>query len=235
MYQTEELELNIEGVFIKILQITNVDDLYDQLIAKGDAHEDVQDERIPYWVELWPAAIGLSKYLIEFDIIKDIKNVIEIGCGLGLPGIVAGKLGANVTFTDYLEEALQFTKQNWELNRIRPFSSLEGLRELGQAHYEIMDWRQPKPHLAADLVLASDICYEKRFFEYLPHAFRTLCNTGGSIIVSDPSREVAQDFFQNIIKDDFQVNKISYDIQPLLGGRTVTVNVYHLVPKSQQI
>ncbi len=223
MYQTEVLELNIEGILIKILQITNVDDLYDQLIAKGENHEDVQDERIPYWAELWPAAIGLSKYLIEFDIIKNVKSVIEIGCGLGLPGIVAGKLGALVTFTDYLEEALIFTKKNWTLN--------EDLKR--QAHFESMDWRFPKPHLAADLVLASDICYEKRFFEHLPNAFRTLCNSGGSIIVSDPSREVAQDFFQNIIKEGFQVNKISYDIQPLLGGRTVTVNVYHLIPKPQ--
>lgn len=91
-----------------------------------------------------------------------------------------------------------------------------------------MDWRNPDPALAADLVLASDICYEKRFFQYLPNAFKTLCKPDGSIIISDPSRDVAQDFFQNITKEGFKVNKISYDIQPLLGGRTVTVNIYHL-------
>lgn len=216
MYQTEELELNIAGIPIKILQIANVDDLYDELIAKGETHEDVQDERIPYWAELWPAAIGLSKYLIEYDIINDIKDVIEIGCGLGLPGIVAGKLGANVIMTDYLEEALRFTKQNWCLNNNK------------EAGFEVMDWRQPKPELAADLVLASDICYEKRFFQYLPHAFKTLSKPGGSIIISDPSRDIAIEFFQNITKEGFKVNKISYDIQPLLGGRTVTVNIYHL-------
>ncbi|MFN7115810.1 MAG: class I SAM-dependent methyltransferase [Saprospiraceae bacterium] len=230
MYQTEALELNIDGVFIKILQITNVDDLYEQLIAKGETHEDVQDERIPYWAELWPAAIGLSKYLIEFDIIKEVNNVIEIGCGLGLPGIVAGKLGANVIFTDYLAEALHFTKQNWTLNNAAESPSLGG-DSGGQAQFEVMDWRQPKSELAADLVLASDICYEKRFFKYLPHAFRTLCKPGGSIVVSDPSREVAQDFFQNITREGFKVNKISYDIQPILGGRTVQVNVYHLTTR----
>ncbi len=218
MYQTEELELNIEGILIKILHITNVDDLYNLLIAKGETHEDVQDERIPYWAELWPAAIGLSKYLIEFDIIKSKGEVIEIGCGLGLPGIIAGKLGAKVTLTDYLEEALIFTKQNWQLNN------------QAEARFETLDWRQPNPDFATDLVLASDICYEKRFFEFLPNAFRTLCKPGGSIIISDPSREIAQDFFQNITKEGFKVNKIGYDIQPVLGGRTVAVNVYHLHP-----
>ncbi len=215
-YQTEALELNIEGIPIKILHITNVDDLYNELIAKGETHEDVQDERIPYWAELWPAAIGLSKYLVAFDITKDIKNVIEIGCGLGLPSIIAGKLGANAIMTDYLEDALLFAKQNWKLNND------------AEARFEIMDWRNPNPVFASDLVLASDITYEKRFFEFLPNAFRTLCKPGGSIIVSDPSREVAQDFFQSITKEGFTINKISYDIQPILGGKTVEVNVYHL-------
>lgn len=218
IYQTEELELNIEGVFIKILQIVNVDDLYDQLIAKGETHEDVKDERIPYWAELWPAAIGLSRYLVAFDILKNVKRVVEIGCGLGLPGIVAGKLGAKVVFTDYLAEALHFTKRNWLLNN-----------EDIQVKFETMDWRQPNPEWAADLVLASDVCYEKRFFQYLPAAFRTLCKPGGSIIVSDPSREVAQDFFQNIDKEGFKVHEIQYNIQPILGGRSVEVNVYHLI------
>lgn len=218
MYQTEALELNIEGIFIKILQIANVDDLYNLLIAKGENHEDVQDERIPYWAELWPAAIGLSKYLVEYDIINKQSKVIEMGCGLGLPSIIAGKLGAEVTLTDYLADALLFAKQNWELNNHV------------NARFEILDWRIPNPAFAADLVLASDITYEKRFFEFLPNAFRTLCKPGGSIIVSDPSRAVAQDFFQNIIKEGFNVNKISYDIQPILGGKTVAVNVYHLKP-----
>lgn len=138
MYQTEELALNIAGIPIKILQITNVDDLYEELIAKGETHEDVKDERIPYWAELWPAAIGLSQYLIEFDIIKDIKNVIEIGCGLGLPGIIAGKLGANVIFTDYLEEALHFTQQNWELNSPSPLDPPRGKK--GWGSYNLKQW-----------------------------------------------------------------------------------------------
>lgn len=228
MYQTEELALNIAGIPIKILQITNVDDLYEELIAKGETHEDVKDERIPYWAELWPAAIGLSQYLIEFDIIKEIKNVIEIGCGLGLPGIIAGKLGANVIFTDYLEEALHFTKQNWELNSPPKSPPREGLP---QVSFKTMDWRNPDPALAADLVLASDICYEKRFFQYLPNAFKTLCKKNGSIIISDPSRDVAQDFFKDITKQGFDIiNKVHYNIQPVLGGKNITVNIYHLKP-----
>ncbi len=216
MYQTQELELNIAGIPIKILQITNVDDLYDRLIAKGETHEDVQDERIPYWAELWPAAIGLSQHLIKSGIIKPGIKVTEVGCGLGLPGIVAGKLDADVIFTDYLEEPLHFTKQNWRLNN------------KSEVKFAVMDWRKPDPALAADLVLASDITYEKRFFEYLPHAFRTLCKSGGSILVSDPSRDAAKDFFENIDKQGFIKRQFTYPVQPLLGGKEILVNVFHL-------
>lgn len=216
IYQTEELELNIAGIFIKILQITNIDDLYEHLIAKGEDHEDVQDERIPYWAELWPAAIGLSEHLVKSDFIKPGMSVLEMGCGLGLPGIIAAKLGAKVTFTDYLEEALVFAKCNSELNN------------LNEIRFDIMDWRKPSPTLAADIILASDVTYEKRFFEYLPNAFRTLCKPGGIIIISDPSREVAKIFFDSIEKEGFTKEQFIYHVQPSMGGVNIPVNVFQL-------
>lgn len=215
-YQTEILDLKIESIALKILQVTNVDDLFEALIAKGEAHEDVQDERIPYWAELWPAAIGLSRHLIKSNIIKPGITVTEIGCGLGLPGIIAGKLGADVTLTDYLAEALDFAKQNWELNNTQV------------AKFIPLDWRSPSPALAADIVLASDITYEKRFFEFLPNAFRTLCKPGGKILVSDPSREAAKDFFDSIEKEGFTKQQFTYRVQPLMGGKEITVNVFML-------
>lgn len=216
IYQTEELELDIAGIPIKILQITNIDDLYELLIAKGEEHQDVQDERIPYWAELWPAAIGLSEHLIKSNVIKPGMTVLEIGCGLGLPGIIAAKLGAKVTLTDYLEEALTFAKNNCELNN------------LNEIKFDVMDWRNPSPTLSADIILASDITYERRFFEYLPNTFRTLCKPGGIIIISDPSREVAKNFFDPIEKEGFTKNKFIYYVQPLMGGVNIPVNVFEL-------
>jgi len=215
-YQTEELQIDVAGIAIKILQIANVDELFEALIAKGKTHEDVLDERIPYWAELWPAAIGLSQHLIKSDVIKPGVKVTEIGCGLGLPGIIAGKLGADVTLTDYLAEALNFTKQNWELNNTQI------------AKFMQMDWRQPAPTLAADVVLASDVTYEKRFFEFLPNAFRMLCKPGGKILVSDPSREAAKTFFDSIEKEGFRNQQFTYQVQPLMGGKEITVHVFQL-------
>ena len=202
-FKTEELELNIAGIPIRLLQVTNVYELFEQLIAKGEAHEDVQDERIPYWAELWPAAIALSEHLAQHHLIQPGTSVTEIGCGLGLSGIIAGKLGASVTLTDYLEEALAFAKRNWALN----FDAET------KAQFAQMDWREPNPALAADVVLASDVCYEKRFLADLPRAFRTLCKPGGRILVSDPYRSAARGFFEALEKQGFVCEKFDYLIQ----------------------
>jgi predicted nicotinamide N-methyase len=186
-FETSQTRLELDGHSIELTVLTNLDALFDQLIAKGPDHEDVRDERIPYWAELWPAAIALSRYLLETYPSLEGKNVLELGCGLGLPGIVAGLLGAEVTLTDYLPEPLDFARRNWEQNLSRP------------ARFELLDWRNPQPALAADLVLASDIAYEKRAFPFLHHAFQTLCRPGGTILASDPSRSASPELFQSLL------------------------------------
>lgn len=185
-YRTRDIDLDLDGLSVRLTLVANTDELMDQLIAKGEAHKDVQDERIPYWADLWPSAIALGKYLVREKMIRPGMRVTEIGCGLGLPGIVAGLLGAEVTFTDYLEGALQLVRHNWEQNVDRP------------ARFKLMDWRDPDPALSAELLLASDVAYETRAFEPLPAAFQTLCEPGGTILLSEPSREIAKSFLSSL-------------------------------------
>jgi predicted nicotinamide N-methyase len=185
-YQTQTATLDLEGLTVAITHITNLDELLDALIEKGEDHEDYRDQRIPYWADLWHAAIALGKYLVRENIIQTGLKVTEIGCGLGLPGIVAGMLGAEVLLTDYLEEPLEFLKINWEQNLKAPLQTLK------------MDWRQPAEHLQTDLLLASDVAYEQRFFTDLEHAFKQMMKPGGRIIITEPSREMAKDFIHKL-------------------------------------
>ncbi len=211
-YQTELLNLNIEGIDIAIERVTNIDELFERLIAKGDVHEDMLDERIPYWAELWASALAMSQYLVQSKMDWTDKKVLEIGAGLGLPSIVAGKLGATaVTVSDYLPEALDFAEKNWNRNNTH------------QANFVTMDWRNPDVTLAADVLLAADIAYEQRMFESLPLAFKALSKKGGTILLTEPSRGFAQDFIKELANQGFKIEKKVMQIE--LFGLKQDVNL----------
>ena len=52
---------------------------------------------------VWPSSRYLGELLCQnMNLVKG-KQILELGCGSGLSGIVASKLGANVIFTDKSE------------------------------------------------------------------------------------------------------------------------------------
>jgi predicted nicotinamide N-methyase len=215
-FETEKITLSIHNHTIHLNTVTNIDALYDALIAKGSDHEDVQDERLPYWAELWAAAIGCSEYLIENELITSESTVLELGCGLGLPSIVAGKLGAKkVVLTDYLDEALLFAKQNWVLNL-----------PLENVVFENVDWRNPNPNLSADIIIASDVAYEKRAFEPLLQAFENLSKKNTRIIIAEPNRPVSKAFFSSLNTEGYIVKHSMKKVER--KGHVFTVNIYEL-------
>src|SRR5437879_4103786 len=73
------------------------------------------DEYMPYWADLWPAARMLAKFLLRQKWPAGLR-ALEVGCGLGLPGIAALKAGLHVTFSDCDATALRFAANNARLN-----------------------------------------------------------------------------------------------------------------------
>ncbi len=200
-YKTRTETYDICGISIKITVLTDVDRLFDEFMLRTDRDEDMKDERIPYWADLWASSIALARHIVKCGRITKDTQVLEIGCGLGLPGIVAGKLGAKVTMTDYLEPPLAFAKHNWQLNNT------------GKAQFKLLDWRKASDAFASDIVLASDIAYESRAFPILPNAFKLLTKPHGLILVSEPGRSYAKDFFKSLPEKGFKVKHFTYQIR----------------------
>lgn len=217
-YRTESLTVELAGERFELLRVTNTDELYEKLVAKGKNHSDVIDERIPYWADLWPSALGLATEVLTNPMVSKGTRVLEIGCGMGLPGIAAGRKGALVTMTDYVPEPLSFTRFNWKKN-------LDSAGSFG-----LLDWRTPEPAYAAEVLLASDVAYEKRSFDALIQAFRTLVLPGGIILLSEPNRQTGVEFFRELPEQGFVYSRKSLSVP--LNGRINEVSVYEIRDKS---
>lgn len=174
----------------------NLDEMVDELIAKGPNHPDYKDERLPYWAEIWPSSLALAEYVQSAPEITPETTVLELGCGPGVAGVAAHR-AKQVTVSDYEPPALQLAVANW----------LENIGREPRA--EFMDWREPRLELAADVLLAADVAYEKRFFTPLINTFKTLLKPGGSILLSEPGRSVACDFFEFMQQSEFEVEQVA--------------------------
>jgi predicted nicotinamide N-methyase len=197
--------------------VADQDALMNDLLAKGNEHPEMADERVPYWGELWPSAIGLSAYLAQASWMKEVRTVHELGCGLAFPGIVTGFYDCDVILSDYLEGALQLAEHNWHLNHQKPMRTA------------LVDWRDPDLSLTADLILASDVAYEARAFAPLVKTFHSLCNQGGRILLAEPGRDRAKPFLERLPEEGFSVKNSSI---PVIHNRlSFTVNVLELQKK----
>ena len=217
MTKSEYLKLTVEhkqkvGNFnFKVLRIKDIDTLFSLLLNKTHADISFTDERMPYWADLWPSAIALSEYITEHSVLVKNQDVIELGCGLGLPGMVASNLGGKVLMTDYLEEALSFARLNWEQNLSSEFNS------------ELVDWRNIDDKKKYDIVLASDVAYENRSFQPLLIALKSLVKKNGRILLSEPNRKFSSPFIE-LLKTEFEIKKTNRPIQ--LDSIDYVISIY---------
>lgn len=140
---------------------------------------DSSDEYLPYWAQLWPSAIALARAVGRREL--GGRSVLELGCGLGLPGLAAAAGGARVTLTDWAPEAVVAARDNATRNGV----ALEAF---------VCDWRAPEALVARapwDLVLLADVLYEERNVAPL---LDLLPRLGREVLLADPARATAAPF-----------------------------------------
>jgi predicted nicotinamide N-methyase len=106
------------------------------------------DEFLPYWAELWPAALAVAEAL---PVSLGGVRVVELGCGLGLPSLVAAARGAFATAVDWAADAVELLEVNAARNELH-------------VRAERRDWREPWAE-RFDLAVAADVLYERRNVE----------------------------------------------------------------------
>jgi predicted nicotinamide N-methyase len=157
------------------------------------------EEFLPYWAELWPSGIALARVVRRRDV--EGLRVLELGCGLGLPSIVAALGGARVLATDWSPEGLEVAVMNAARNHADLETAL-----VSWAGADLLVRSAPW-----DLVLGADLLYERRNVDQL---LSLLPRLGGEILLAEPGRPPAARFFEQI---ELEVESLGDRVHRLTG------------------
>ncbi|GAB7082090.1 class I SAM-dependent methyltransferase [Megalodesulfovibrio paquesii] len=209
-------DVEAAGVRWRLSSLADLETLWDRLAAEdgdGDELEPIdpaalrrkrlfeQDERLPYWTELWPSSYLLAQWLEQSAARIRGCRCLDLGCGLGFTALVGCRLGARVTALDYEFEALTYARRNEADNRIH----LNGPAPV----WLCMDWRAPAFRKQAfDFVWAGDIVYEDRFIPPVADFLDRVVAAEGVAWVAEPDRAVYKPFIAAMHRRGFDAVKV---------------------------
>ncbi len=168
-FRTIESPVTIaDGEVIRILHPANSDDLISE-------QEFAIDDRLPYWADLWPASVVLSRFLRGLR--GGGRTLLELGCGSGVVATAAARAGFEITATDYYADSPQFARLNtWRNAQV-------------EITTRCADWnRWPSDLRGFDLVVASDVLYEQRNAPLIARVMAQSLGPHGEGWIADPGR-----------------------------------------------
>lgn len=200
----------------ELARAADLEQLWDAMI---DDPRNFEDERLPYWTELWPSSVALAEWLaLRREEIAG-RICLDLGCGLGLTALVGQWLGARVVAVDYEEAALGFARQNARLNQV------------SQPLWALMDWRRPAVRAQSMVrIWGGDIMYETRFvapvLRFLDHALAP----DGAVWVAEPGRAVYEAFLHALHNGGWQGRRVhAARVAPLYAQPVpVTVQIWEI-------
>ena len=173
-FAAELTSIEIGGDAIALWRVANLEQHVDReaLLAGDDPPEP------PYWAHLWTGAVVLAG-----AVPAAAGRVLELGCGLGLPGLVAARRGARVTFVDRIATPLAFVRASAAANGLGPVDAC------------VADFAGHALRGGFDLILAAEVLYDRTTLGTLPEALRRRLRPGGHALLTDARRTDTAAFY----------------------------------------
>ena len=187
-YRTRCKVWNIHHLDIPFVQIEDPDRVLDQVAEQEDRLERLSGRRtegdqlhLPYWAELWDSAVGIGQLLVERRGEFAGRSAMDLGCGMGLAGTVAARIGMRVLFADLEPPALLFARLN-------------SLPDAPRVRTRRLNWQRDRLGERFDLILGADILYERKQWDFLEPFWRAHLEPGGSVLLGEPGRQTGELF-----------------------------------------
>jgi predicted nicotinamide N-methyase len=174
--ETEEKTVGIKGRKFTLLTPKFIEEHID---SETPLHD------FPLWAKVWEASWVLADFIAGLPADSG-KRFIEIGCGLGLVGVVAASFGHKVVMTEHNAEALKFARANAELNHCSDVEIID------------LDWNSPSLYGRFDYIVGSEVVYHEKDFEPLKNLFERLLESDGEVILCEGIRRTSLDFFKEM-------------------------------------
>ncbi|KAJ6567171.1 putative methyltransferase-domain-containing protein [Mycena vulgaris] len=150
----------------------------------------------------WPAGEVLAQYLVKQGPNSlQGKNILELGSGTGLVGLVAAMLGGTVWLTDQAP-LLSIMRGNVAINKLSPLCVVAEL-----------NWGEPIPAdiPRPDLILAADCVYFEPAFPLLVQTLCDLVSADTEVLFCYKKRRKADKRFFALLKKKFQWSDVPDD------------------------
>jgi 2-polyprenyl-3-methyl-5-hydroxy-6-metoxy-1,4-benzoquinol methylase len=174
--ETEEKSVVIRGRKFTLLAPKSIEDYID---SQDPLHD------FPLWAKVWEASWVLADFLAGMPTEPE-KRFLEIGCGLGLVGIVAASFGHKVVMTEHDPEAIEFARANAEINHCAGMEIID------------LDWNSPSLYSRFETIIGSEVVYHEKDFEPLRNLFERLLKPEGEVILCEGIRTTSLNFFKEM-------------------------------------
>jgi len=169
-----------------------------------------RDDYMPYWAYLWPGASLLAEAVARREWAPGTR-ALEIGCGLGLAGLVGVAAGLRVEFSDYDDAPLAFVRRSAEAS---------GFPESAYAT-RLLDWRK-LPAEQFPVILGADVLYERKLVPMVCDLIRAMLEPGGEALVAGPYRVATEDLphcleSRGLVAESGPIEAIAPEIGPVRG------------------
>lgn len=168
-------------------------------------------DSLPYGVTLWTSSVALAHHVAASGEEFRGCKILELGCGTGLPGIVAASFGATITQTDRNELVLSLARRNIRLN------------EIENIEQKTVDWTAWNVGEKFDWIIGSDVLYSDEMHDHLRRIFEANLKSGGRILLSDPFRATSFKLLEKLEADGWSIRIGRWNIGEDSSARPIGV------------
>lgn len=196
--------LTIRGVEIQLLKVQDLES-----ILKGkDPFKNVSE--FPFWIKLWESAMVLADVATTLPLAAGAR-VLELGAGLGAPGLAAAAKGFEVTLSDYEQIIMDFQRVS---------AAKSGVA----VDFRFVDWNKPPALAPFDAILGAEILFREELLPALMRLFETMLKPDGTIYLAHDIRRKTLYTFLDMAKDRYKILAKKITLSDGEEGVTVMLN-----------